>query len=288
MCPDPHRRPPPRAVRRTLLTSLALAAVTLPISAGPPAVGEETASASELHLTTNAITTPVGDPVVAEQMVNDGTAPVDVSLLDNGVAGAVVTSGQNAAGRFLRLPVEDTASGAQATLRVAPTPGADGEDALLPGMSSFSFGADMRYEGDLRSPQGKGNNLLQRGNWGHSQYKLQVDEGRLTCRIAGGPGQVIVPNPRTRTPLVVEPGVWYRVRCNVERRVDDRDRVDVTVTMAPLVDLGQVQTKLASSVRMGAVSPTGFPIDVGGRTPQTHRDNDQFEGSLTNVVVHID
>lgn len=236
----------------------------------------------------DSITTPVGAPVDAKQLVNDGTATVEVSLLDNGMTGAVVTSGQNQAGRFLRLPVQDGLTGAQATVRLTPTPGADGEDPLLPELSGFSFGADLLYEGDLDSSAGKGNNLLQRGTWGHGQYKLQVDDGRVTCRIAGRPGQVIVPKLGTETPLLVEPGVWYRVRCNVERLADDPERVDVTVTMAPLADLGQMQTKLASSVRMGAVSPTGFPIDIGGRTPQARGGNDQFEGSLTNVLIDID
>lgn len=235
----------------------------------------------------DAVTTPAGAPVDEKQLVNDGTASVEVSLLDNGKAGAVVTSGQGKVGRFLRLPAKDTVPGAQATVRIRPRPRADGKDALLPGSSSFSFGTDLRYEGDLSSPADKGNNLLQRGTWGNAQYKLQVDGGRVTCRIAGEPGQVIVPNLRTRTPLTVEPDVWYRVRCNVQRRVDDAGRVDVTVTMAPLSDLRQVQSRRASAVRMGAVSPTGFPIDVGGRTPQTRRDNDQFEGSLTNVMIDI-
>lgn len=288
MNPERGRGAAVGGLRRKSLRCLTIGACTVVALGAPPAaLAQLPSSGPQLNLTMEGITTPVDAPVDPEQLRNDGTADIRVSVLANGKPGAKVTSQGEGFGRFLRFPVSPAVRGPQATVRITPQRDGNGGDALMPGRRSFTFGADVRYEGDPTSPSGKGNNVLQRGFWGSSQYKLQVDSGRLTCRLAGDDGHVIVPRLAARQPLVVEPGRWYRVRCTVSPTGRDDGRADVTVSLTPLGDPEAEQTKRADAVRLGAINPTARHIDIGGRTPRASAGNDQFEGSVDNVVIDI-
>jgi hypothetical protein len=240
----------------------------------------------ELKLSFEQLTTPVGESVLADELVNEGSAPVAIRPVDNRRPGAHVTSGTDPVeGRYVQFPGGEGRTAPEAILSIQPQ-AVNGSDPLSPGLSSFSFGDDFRYDGSFGATSGKGNNILQRGLYGGQQFKLQADAGHLTCRIAGSQSAVVVPPLKTRTPLVLQPGAWYRGACDVQRISDGSSSVVVTVTLTTR-DSGVTQTRTSRQVQIGQVAPSSAPVEVGGKPPKYSSSNDQFEGAVDNVFVDV-
>jgi hypothetical protein len=168
---------------------------------------------------------------------------------------------------------------------LALTPVGD-TDTLTPGGHDFAFGRDMQLPetGDQGEGTDDGDNLMQRGLFGSSgQFKLQVDGGRPSCRVAGDEGEALV-----KATGVLEAGQWYRLRCE---RVGDR------------VDLFVGTLDASGSVTWEGWSKAGKTGDIGpGTTPATMSvaaklnpegelvldSPDQFSGLLDRVLFAVE
>jgi hypothetical protein len=149
--------------------------------------------------------------------------------------------------------------------------------ALAPGAERFSFGADIRVA-EPPSPAA-GMNVLQYGAAGAnlSQWKLQVDYGRPSCRWSDGTAVVLLMAgpPGYQVPL----GAWHRVRCARLSPVLFEIRVLDPATGDALVPPRQV------TARLGVITPTGAVV-IGGkriRATQSDVDTDQFHGDLDEL-----
>ena len=120
--------------------------------------------------------------------------------------------------------------------------------------------------------------MVQRGLYEDTaQYKLQVDHGAFSCRVAGSEGEAVV-----SAPGVVEPGEWYRVSCEWS---DD----NVVLSWERLADTEEGTTVRRSTI--GDVTfPAGTPFVVGGKldargevTVNAHR---PVQRSDRQCVVH--
>lgn len=158
-------------------------------------------------------------------------------------------------------------------------------DPFEPGSSDFSFGADfMQDKVEEGVPPEDGSNLLQRGLYSQpSQFKLEVDQGRPGCRVAGSAGDVQV-----RVGEAIAPATWYRVSC---RRTLD----GVEIQLESISDDGS--TTLIESVFQGGT--TGHlswddpsPLALGGKlNPDgdiAASAPDQFNGAVTRPFLVID
>jgi hypothetical protein len=213
---------------------------------------------------------------------NDTAQPVTVriSAVSGGTLRAVPGRDGGYAARFPALNPSDPR---RAVMTVTTT----SEDPFNPGVADFSFGADFTVDEAADQPaddektdsEDNGNNLLQRGLFSDAaQYKLQVDGGRVSCRIAGTEGEVVV-----KAPQPIEPDTWYRVSC---MRVGER------ITL-------QVDDFEGDPERTSEEGPTGSvhlapttPVVLGGKArlggAAVAADSDQFNGALDNVFLTVD
>ena len=120
------------------------------------------------------------------------------------------------------------------------------DDLLSPGDRDFIFGADFSINpvttGALVDD---GDNLVARGLFESAgQYKLQVDNGKLSCRVAGLRGEVFM-----KSPVQLEPGEWYRARCL-------REGDTVTLAVASITDGETIERRTGRRSRRQGRSAT--------------------------------
>ena len=213
---------------------------------------------------------------------NDTAQPVTVRI--STVAGGSLRAVPGRDGGYAaRFPTYNPGDPRRAVMTVTTT----SQDPFNPGVADFSFGADFNVddtaEQDADQEKVKdadnGNNLLQRGLFSDTgQYKLQVDHGRVSCRIAGSEGEVVV-----RAPQPIEPETWYRVSC---LRVGDR------VTLQ-LHDFERDLERTSEEGSTGSVHlPPTTPVVLGGKASTSGAavatDSDQFNGAIDNVFLTVD
>lgn len=222
--------------------------------------------------------------LVGPELVNEGTAPVQATVVSNEMSAArAVGRWETATRGFVRLPVSGTDTGPQAILRFIPS-GTD--DSLLPHRRPFVFGADVRLRGAPGTLADKGNNVLQRGRFGTDQYKLQVDRGRASCRVGGDRGAAMVQDSESGTSRALSRFVWYRLQCSIEREAvgSDMARLRLSVTS---VASGARRDTTSSWTRIGSVAPSKNALEAGGVTPSRTRNNDQLEGDIDRLFVDV-
>jgi hypothetical protein len=193
--------------------------------------------------------------------------------IETGGGGSVTSVVGSRRARFLRFPGGSCAVAPCPQAIVRPASGTT----LVPddnGAGTFSFGADIR----LAEPPSTvaGMNVFQYGaaGAGLSQWKLQVDSGRPSCRWSDGTAVVLLP-----VELALAPGTWYRVRCTrlgpslFETRVSDPRNDRPVVPPARQV------------LAMGPILPAGSPVIAGKRinAAQSDVDTDQFHGDLDDI-----
>jgi hypothetical protein len=128
-----------------------------------------------------------------------------------------------------------------------------------------------------------GDNVVQRGLYGNrSQYKIQVDGRRPSCRVKGSSGAVMV----TST-VALSSGTWYRLICT-------RSGSTVSLQVTRYTSTGSVASTTMSSASgaTGTVRAPSWsqPISAGGKLNargEVARDSDQFNGRLDNIVLVI-
>lgn len=193
-----------------------------------------------------------------------------------GSGGAVTSVAEPDGNRILRFPAGScpAAPCPQAIIRPASTvtlvPGDDGE-------GRFVFGADIRLTEP--PPAAAGMNVFQFGaaGAGVSQWKLQVDSGRPSCRWSDGTNFVLLPAGAADFTLAV--GRWYRVTCVRLSPVLFQIRVHDPVTGKQVLPPARQTGPLANILPSGAVVIGGKRISA----TQTDADTDQFHGDLDTV-----
>jgi len=231
--------------------------------------------------------TAVANPVERVQLWYTGDLLGPALVADaspHGVHGAVLTGGGGSVtsvvdlsgARYLRFP--------GGSCLVPPCPQAIVQpvrsDTLVPdedGAGRFSFGADARLT-EEPSPAA-GMNVFQYGAAaaGLSQWKLQLDYGRPSCRWSDGTTVVLLMAGDDGYRL--SPGTWYRIRCARLSPVLFEIRVLDPRTGAAVVPPAH---RVAS---VGPILPTGTVV-IGGkriRDTQSDVDTDQFHGDLDNI-----
>lgn len=208
--------------------------------------------------------------------VNEGTANtrvVKVSANGGDILSAKAEFGENA----IRLPFySPELNAARAMIVVTEVSG----DSLNPLEGDFKFGADFSLDPTSSgSSRDNGDNLIQRGLYEDpSQFKLELDARRPTCRVKGSKGEVVV-----RSSVPVDPAAWYRVYC--ERRGDQ-----ITLGLLKLADEVDWIRQTKEGVTGALDFADSIPISIGGKVDASGRPSpsaDQFNGLIDQVVVDI-
>ncbi len=183
-------------------------------------------------------------------------------------------------GHGLRFPRYDPQGQDFAILRVRSR-GPD--DLLSPDRRDFAFGADVAMDDRTSGTAAdNGDNLVQRGLYeSSSQYKIQVEDGQLSCRVAGLLGEVSVTAAGR-----LEPDEWYRIRCSKQDN-------SVTLDIARLTE-SEPPRWLQSRTVAGRIGPVlmarSMPLSVGGKLSSTGEllvsSTDQFNGRVDRVYYH--
>jgi hypothetical protein len=250
-------------VKRFSAIAVTLGLVLLPLAAPSRAAAGE----PELSWQTQVLYR--GD-LRAPGVVADSSGNGLDATIETGGGGTVTSVGWPRGTRFLRFP--------GGSCPVAPCPQgivrpASGST-LVPGDGTFSFGADIR----LTEPPSTvaGMNVFQFGaaGAGLSQWKLQVDSGRPSCRWSDGTAVVLLP-----VDLTLAPDTWYRVRCTRSGPSLFETRVSNPSTGRPAAPPARQE------LAMGPIVPGGSPV-IGGKRinpAQSDVDTDQFHGDLDNI-----
>jgi hypothetical protein len=205
---------------------------------------------------------------------NSGSAKIDAEV---SAVGTSITSVRRKQGRALRLPgFSDTPTAAVVAVRATGT-----NDLLAPGSRDFVVGATFRLD---RTSQGSaydnGDNLIQRGGYDGPQYKVQLDDRRPSCRVAGSRGAVFVAASVRATPRY-----WHQVRC---RRVGDR----VTLELVTFHDGSSTRRRWSRSGPIGRLDhDAGTVLTIGGKAhgdgSVNATDSDQFNGRVDNALFRL-
>ena len=207
---------------------------------------------------------------------NSGTTPVDIELVTQ--SGGRIVREDGPTGNAGRFPELDKSMAAAIVIRSTGP-----KDALSPGTRTFRVGADFRLDAESGGlPTDNGDNLVQRGLYGGTaQYKLQLDKGYASCRVAGDRGAVLA-----RAPLPVETDQWYRVTC---LRQGDTLKLNLLKS-----DDGTWRSlgPWTASGRIGLVRfSRGTPLSVGAKILAggeiVRSGPDQFNGAVDNVQFKL-
>lgn len=269
-----RRRSTARLRRRAVASALATAAlVTL-----APSCPSEAATTTAVRLVFDGAPSPDGTAVTTAHNHGSASVKVTVRSVDGGrVVSASTRPGSS--GRAIRFPRFDPSRPApRAVLAIT---NATSTDQLDPGTGPIQFGADFNL--DSASARAgtvdDGNNLIQRGLWNdRSQLKLEIDGGRLICRVKGRSGEVSITGSTT-----VSTGRWYRASCR-------RSGTRVTLTLGSWSSTGAYSSRSWSKDgTTGSLTPTSrtTPLSVGGKLyadGSVHGAADQFNGPVDNVV----
>lgn len=232
---------------------------------------------AELTLTFDDV---VGVGSVLPSTSSGGSEEATVSIIT--AAGGRVLVEDGPTGTAARFPaVSPTGVDAAAAVVVRPTGVTGG---LTPGSRDFTFGADVAVDEFSESATDNGDNVLQRGlAEDESQYKLQVDHGRPSCRIAGGGVSALV-----EADLTMDRQQWYRIRC---RR--NGGMLSLTVSRWDGVTfVGSSTWQELSSVTEIDFAGADTPISVGAKVDEgvqiPRRASDQLNGAVDNVFVDVE
>lgn len=217
---------------------------------------------------------------VLTSFTNSGSAglTIDVAALDGGVVRQSVEGPR----RSVAFPAYDGSTPApRAGIRVR---NAGTADELDPGGDAFEFGADFRLDqvSQGATTTDRGNTLVERGLGANpSQFRLEVKDGRVGCRVKGSQGTRLV-----RSTTTVVPGQWYGARCA-------RDGSTIRVSLTTYRSDGSTSTTTTTATKAtGTLAfPTATPLAIGARMKANGvlvpGATDQFNGLVDNVFLTL-
>lgn len=218
------------------------------------------------------------------RVANYGTARTRVSIQKRKQGNLVSRRARHTRSMVADFPNYSGVHGSRAVVAVVSR----GRDRLTPRARPFTIGVDFKVDSAAIAPRDDGNNLLQRGNHGSPrQYKLQVDDGHIECRIKGSAGSVLL-----TTPTAVSPSYWYRAVCSVRTVAPGLQEVQLRVNV--LSRRGRVRPLESTSAQLAIGSltfPKRRPLSVGGKLKDSLRTPpraEQFNGRLDNAFFRID
>ncbi|CUR57772.1 exported hypothetical protein [metagenome] len=227
-----------------------------------------------------------GSSGVAVKVNNAGSSVTVQRVVSEDGGSLTFASSYATAGNALRYPAYD--GDPAAPRAVVGVTNAGDTDGLTPRGRAFTIGADVRLARvNNGTPYDNGNNVIQRGLYDEaSQFKIQVDDGRASCRIKGLSGETMLTSGRA-----IATGAWYRLTCRrINRDGPDRFRL-VVRPIASDGSLG-VATKVSSTTTVGRLSfPVSTPMSLGGKLGNDLvivAASDQFNGKLDNAFFRLD
>lgn len=286
------------------LGAVGVAGLCVAVAACMPVEGRTTATTAEDRTTVRVDFEGLTDGVISGREVEfpaGADVPVRAVLLTRGPDHASVVAGRNG-GAALRLPepVGSTSTEAHSSavilveaLSAAPP------HPINPAAQPFSIGASFRLHaktggsqtegaqekgGGVTDAADNGDNLVQLGDFDDpSQYKIQLDRGRPSCRVAGDAGDVFV-----EADVEVEADRWYDVTCR-------RDADGLELWLREYRDDGTTLDRTwraeGRTGKLGGLPPTQ-PLALGGKlTPDgrlVRSNTDQFNGVIDDVFVTIE
>lgn len=160
-------------------------------------------------------------------------------------------------------------------------------DDLNPGPEPFSFGADVKVDGESElTLNGGGMNIVQKGliDTPGGQWKLQIDSAarpaRPACLVREGGTRITA----TARGVDVADNVWHSIECK-------KDADDLSIWIDDVqrgsMPLSGISVSTARPVTVGA---KWLPGDPDPNNPQRTLGpiNDQFHGALDNVFFSLD
>lgn len=271
----------PRYLSRAHLSARRLGAVG--VAAGLVAVGLSAAPASAAPADVRFVfDQPRG---VMTTPSNMGTAPTRQRIVRANGGQVYVYPSFRGSGNAAGLPASDPArDGRRAAIAVT---NAGSTDRLSPGTRRFSFGATVRMSTvSGSSVYDDGNNILQRGLYfAPSQYKVQIEKGRASCRIKGSGGAVQI-----QSGVAIRQHRWYGIFCS---RVPGSTGATVSISVTPISDRG-VRGRTVTNTKTGVVGAVTFPIrtplSIGAKMSTSSTivtESDQFNGRIDNAYLNI-
>ena len=221
---------------------------------------------------------------------NDGDGAVDTSVVRSSGGTLTSASSRPGQGHAVRFPSFDPSQyGARALVKIVNR---TTRDVLAPGRSDFAWSAAFKVDAQSAEHAGashdNGDNLLQRGLYHGTQFKLDVDDHRPGCRLRGSTGYRGA--VRVVSPVTVSANRWYRATCT-------RSGSKLTITLAVFAADGSATRRWSRS----ATSKVGFgtltwgdihtPVTIGGKLTSsstlTSMSSDQFNGVVDNPQLRI-
>jgi hypothetical protein len=210
-----------------------------------------------------------------EQFTASGDTSVAISVAQlSGGRAALVDGPDGTLPRAVQFPPY-VAAGTypRAVVRLSPSSGA----ALDPGSADFEYGAVFRLDtvSDGRSID-NGDNVFQRGLSSEpSMFKLQVDHGHPSCKVAGSGGAVVVTSP-----VAITPNSWYQAVCS---RVGSTVTVSVRPYLSQQQPVTTVGRRLTGTLTFGASRPATIGGKVTASGAVVAGATDQFNGAVAQV-----
>jgi hypothetical protein len=220
----------------------------------------------------------------------EGTLHVAASVVSRGGGQVSSVDSRTGQGSAVRFPgFDDSLQAVSAALEIEEQ-GSGGP--LSPARNDFAWGADFRVDPVSSSERSgstdNGDNLVQRGLFGGTQYKLDVDGGHPACRVRGSTGSAGA--VQVRLAAQVDSTHWYHVGCA-------RSGSTLQLTVLQYGRAGDVirrwSRKARSATSFGTVSwdDTRAPLTIGGKLTSDGQfvtpSSDQFNGVVDNVFYEV-
>lgn len=225
-----------------------------------------------------------------------GTAAASVKVrivaVNGGSATVQTLTSTTPANRLLRLPTDaDVAAGKFFAVAVQ---NATSTEAMNIGYAPFSWQAEFSKDAVVAGDDG--DNVFQRGFAGDTQWKLQADSAKVTCRLSSNVGTyttVITPSSS------ITPGVMYRAKCTRSlpatgtcSAVDQGQKLALDLWRFSAPDTWtKVETKTVCSAPMNITFGNVLtPVSVAGKVTsalQMASTGDQLSGRVDNIALTV-
>lgn len=208
---------------------------------------------------------------VGRVIQGEGSAAAEVFLLGLNKQKATFVKGRQGGIALRTPPYSGETGGSFSALRIDP------EEWLSPGLSDFTFGADIKLDALSNGTAiDNGDNVMQRGLYADAaQFKIQVDKHHASCVVRGADGAVVV-----KSKALLNPSKWYRLTCH---------RADKTVKLTVQdLDSNQQPDVIEKTGPIGTLDMIGSePLSIGAKIGDDgeiiRSSTDQFNGMLDNI-----